>query len=97
MVATDPPTVHDMECAIDRKTFKNEPECFRASLSCARSAMHLDETRRAVPRLRQFVCAQADLGPAHGKIMKTRGPGHYSMWLRAKYLAIGHTLFRVPR
>lgn len=95
LVATDPPTAKDMECAIDRKTFRNKPECLRASLSCTFDPDHLSELRDNVPRLAAHMIASGNLEPKHGKIMQTGAPLHQSMWLRAKYLTVGHTMFKV--
>lgn len=95
LVAADPPAVADMECAIDRGTHIDKPECLRASLSCARGSDHLQELRGRIKRLRNHRVASAQVQADHGKIKQTGAPGHYSMWLRAKYLKIGHTLFRV--
>lgn len=95
LVATNPPTATDMECAIDRGSFLNSPQCQRASLSCARTPEHLYELRRGVKRLRNHLVAGGQFQSAHGKIKQTGAPGHYSMWLRAKYLQMGHTLFKV--
>ena len=95
LVATDPPTARDMECAMDRGSYKNDSPCLRAALSCARSRNHLEELRERFPRLRKHAIGAAPLAPEHGKIKQTRGHGHYSMWLRAKHLRVGHTLFQV--
>jgi len=95
LVETDPPTPKDTECAMDRGSHPNKPSCVRAALSCARSRDHLEELQREVPRLRRHVVAVAALGPEHGKIKQTGREDHYSMWMRAKYLHIGHTLFKV--
>lgn len=95
LVATDPPTAEDMECAIDRKSFIGKPECLRASLSCARDAEHLVSARANSKRLRNHMVAKAELKAEHGKIKQTGAPEHYSMWLRAAHLAVGHLLFKV--
>lgn len=95
LVETDPPTPTDMKCAVDRGSFIGQPECDRASISCARDSQHLRDLRGNSKRLRRHLIANGTFSPEHGKIKQTRGPGHYSMWLRAKYLSIGHTLFKV--
>lgn len=95
LVETNPPTERDMKCASDRGSFRNKPECLRASLSCARDVEHLKEVCANSPRLANHHVASATFQPQHGKIKQTGAPGHHSMWLRAKYLAIGHTMFRV--
>lgn len=95
LVSASPPTPKDMECAMDRDVFKDGPPCERASLSCARNSSHLVQLRSNSKRLRNHVVAVATFQPEHGKIKPTRGPGHYSMWLRAKYLKIGYTMFTV--
>lgn len=96
LVATDPPTPTDMECAIDRRTFIGKPECARASLSCARDPEHLADLRRNSKRMRNFLIASAAFSAEHGKIMQTGGPEHYSMWLRRHALSVAHTMFTVP-
>lgn len=80
---------------MDRDTHKKGAPCLRASLSCAREEMHLQELREGVPRLRNHLIGAAELQPEHGKIKQTGRQGHYSMWLRAQWLKIGHTLFEV--
>jgi hypothetical protein len=95
LVASDPPTANDMKCAMDRGSHPNKPPCLRAALSCARSRGHLEELRQEVPRLRSHVIAGAVLGPEHGKIQQTGREDHHSIWLCARYLRIGHTLFTV--
>ena len=95
LVATNPPTATDTECAMDRGTHKNGDPCLRASLSCARDANHLTELRKAVTRLKGHMVAAASLDATHGKIKQTGRPGHFSMWLRARILKVAHTLFKV--
>jgi hypothetical protein len=95
LVATNPSTADDFKCARDRGTFRNKPECLRASLSCALDADHLNEVREASPRLANHITACAALNADHGKIKQTGKPGHYSMWLRERHLSIGHELFKV--
>lgn len=95
LVKTEPPTANDMECAMDRGTHTSKPPCWRAALSCARSRDHLEELRQGLAHFRSRVVAVAVLGPEHGKIKQTGRDGHYSVWLRARYLHIGHTLFKV--
>jgi hypothetical protein len=96
LVATDPPTGADTQCAIDRRSFKQKPACLRASISCRLTASDAEELRRAIPRLRSFLISSAALEPRHGKIKQTGDdPAHYSMWLRASVLPSAHTLFRV--
>jgi hypothetical protein len=95
LVETNPPTAKDMECAIDRGSFVGKCECQRASLSCARDSDHLRALRGTSKRLRRHLIAKGALNAEHGKIKQTGGAGHYSMWLRTKWLSVGHTLFRV--
>ena len=95
LVATDPPTPRDMVCAMERHSFRNKPPCLRAALSCARDAEHLRELRQGVPRLAKHLVARAALTTEHGKIKQTGRQGHYSMWLRARYLGTVHSLFEV--
>lgn len=95
LVATDPPTDTDFECAIDRNSFLGKDECQRASISCGRERNHLTSLRANSKRLRNHLIAVAELLPEHGKIAQTGGPGHYSMWLRAKILRTAHNLFMV--
>ncbi len=92
LVATDPPSPTDMECAIDRGSFKGQDECLRAAISCARERGHLLQLRSNSKRLRNHHVAVADLAPRHGKIARTGGPGHFSLWLRAGVLPTAHTL-----
>lgn len=80
---------------MDRGTHKNSDPCERAALSCARDIEHLKELRQSVPRLKRHLIGAAKLESRHGKIKQTGRQGHYSLWLRAKYLTVGHTLFEV--
>lgn len=95
LVGSSPPTPKDMECAMDRGSFRGKPECLRASLSCARDPEHLRQLRANAPRLAKHLVAAAKLRAEHGKIKQTGAAAHYSMWLRAKYLSIGHAQFAV--
>jgi hypothetical protein len=96
-VATSPPTREDTKSAKDRGSHKEHPECERVSLSCALSAKHLAEIRPLpqMKRLRNHKIAQATFRPEHGRIKKTLGPGHYSMWLRESVLSVAHEMFQV--
>jgi hypothetical protein len=95
LVATDPPTPQDMECAIDRNSFVGHSQCERASLSCARDTEQLHSLRKNVKRLRRYLIAKGLLKSEHGMIKQTGSAGHYSMWLRTNALIVGHTLFKV--
>lgn len=95
LVETNPPTPKDMQCAVERKTFIGKPECGRASLSCARDSDHLRDLRGNSKRLRRHHIAGGVFNAGHGKIQQTGSAGHYSVWLRAAVLSIGHTLFSV--
>ena len=75
--------------------FVGEPECLRASLSCGRTEEFVLKLRKAIPRLRPMRPAVAELDVGHGVIQKTRGPGHYSVWLTRAALGAAPGLFRV--
>lgn len=79
LIASDPPTPKDMECAIERRSCIGKPECLRASLSCNRDLGHLEQSRLVSPRLKDHIIGVAKLEPEHGKIKQTGKQGHYSM------------------
>lgn len=95
LVASNPPTMEDAKCAMDRKSHQNKPPCQRAALSCWESAEKTEELRDSVPRMRDFLVASAKLEPQHGKTQQTGRPGHYSVWLRSTFLALVPELFVV--
>ncbi len=72
-------------------------DCERAGLSCCCTVNDIRELQRSVARFRNRLIASATLTPEHGKIGKTGGPGHHSLWLRRKYLRNHDALFVVAR
>lgn len=95
LVATDPPTALDFECAKERGTFKGKDECRRASLSCGVTLEYITELRDSSPRLKCHLIASAKLSASDGKIKQVGSPGHHSMWLRQASLQTGTALFQV--
>jgi hypothetical protein len=86
---------NDWMSASERERYPDEPECLRASLSCYIDYDHTVRMRAIMKgRYGSAVMVRADLTPSHGKMMATRGLGHYSVWLRAKYLENCEQLFR---
>lgn len=70
-------------------------DCERASLSCCRTLDDIEELRSSWGHFKNRKIAVAQLKPEHGKIAKTLGPGHHSLWLRRKSLLAHDTLFKV--
>jgi len=70
-------------------------DCERAALSCCRSLTDIQDLRRTTRRFRDRKIAKGELRSEHGKIAKTAGPGHYSLWLRFAALRIHDELFQV--
>lgn len=95
LVAADPPGRGDFASAAERGVFKDADPCLRAGMSCAREQGHLVDLRRNTRRLRNHKIACAALTGEHGKIKKTLGAGHYTMWLRRHALDAAPSLFRV--
>ena len=96
LVETSPPTMEDALSSKERGWHKKEPDCLRAGLSCYLASEHAQHARAAVPRLASHLVASAVLDERHGRLAQTRpDPTHYSLWLRAAFLAQFPQLFKV--
>jgi hypothetical protein len=96
LVETSPPTMKDALSSKERDWHKKEPDCLRAGLSCYLAPEHAQHARAAVPRLASHLVASAVLDERHGRFAQTRpDPTHYSLWLRAAFLAQFPQLFKV--
>lgn len=95
LVSSNPPVAKDFESAAQRGAYPGAPACERAALSCGLTLDYITTLRKAVPRLRPMMIAQALLGAECGKLKQTGKPGHHSMWLRAAALERAPSLFKV--
>lgn len=85
-VAAVPPSEPDSRSALEDGLFLKSPPCVRAALSCWTTHERAQELL-ALPRHRAKAVIELRLRSDHGVMAPTGGPGHVSLWLRAKHLA----------
>lgn len=93
-VANDPVDPKDMVSYLEEGKAKGR-DCQRAGLSTLVDLDHAREVQILLPTQRGKRIARAMLSVEHGKIKQTGQPGHYTLWVRAKYHAQAHTLFKI--
>lgn len=96
-VRHNPPTHADMRSYADEGRYPDHRDvCGRCALSVLARAGDISSARKAIPFFRKLQIAKATLRPEHGKSCQSGNHAwHYSLWVKAMYIATIHQEFSV--